>query len=182
MISLYSMIDENTNLFEIYITKCITDNNVIDIGLHPNCLSKIQDLLPMKNWKTTRFTSYSRNDLIYLYDMSNDSQIVYCKHLVKNHIIKPQKNSTMNLYIATYNHSKLPTHLFPCLNDIDDKSEFAISESKISNRVSVIVKSDQYASSIFIEYKHSPQVEIDKIETSINGIIKTISRIDLKQE
>jgi len=174
------MINDNTNLIEIYITKPITDSNVIDIGLQYSDIQKIQELLPMKNWKTTRFTSYSRNDMNYLYDMSNDNQVVYSKHMVKNYITKPHKNSTMNIYSVSYNYSKLPTHLFPCLNDIDDKNEFTISESKITNRVSVIVRSDQYSSNIFIEYKHSPQVEIDKIEYSINSLIKTITKNDLQ--
>lgn len=174
MINLQSIINNNTNLIEIYISNAITDKNVIDIGLRQEYVEKILELLPVKNNKTTDFTSYSRNALTYLYDMSNDSQIVYSKQLIKNQIIKPQSTSMMNLYVASYNNSKLPTHLFPCLNDIDDKNVYKLSEYKLSNRVSLVVKTDQYGSYVYIEYKHSPQVEIEKVEATINNLIKTL--------
>ena len=178
MISLQSMIDDNTNLIEIYIANAIADKNVIDIGLHSEYIEKILESLPVKHSKTTDFTTYSRNALVYVYDMSNDSQMVHSKQLIKNLIIKPHSSSTMNLYVASYKNSKLPTHLFPCLSDIDDKSEFKLSEYKLSNRVSLIIKTDQYGSYVYIEYRHSPQVEIEKVESTINNLIKTILKKD----
>ena len=71
MICLQSIIDDNTNLIEIYITNAIKDKNVIDIRLQQEYVDKIQELLPVKNCKTTDFTAYSKNALTYLYDMSN---------------------------------------------------------------------------------------------------------------
>lgn len=161
---------EIPNLVEIYITKHSTDGqNVIDIKLDDNFINKLQKTF--KNFKTSKYISYSRNELYYLYDLTDDHQYVYSKM---------QKQTSMihlhdyHMYLVSYKLSKLPTHLFPCVNDIDDIVEYTISECKLTNRLSIIIKKDNYGQYAFIEYKHSPQSDVEKIEAHINNIIKQV--------
>lgn len=160
--NLNNLLCDTTNLIEIYLVKKLTDKNAIDLRIGENVVKQIRN--QYKNWKTTTYTSYHMNNMIYMYDMTNDNQIVYSKH--RNHDFTHK-----NTYGITYHYSKMPTHLFGCSDQIDDKESFTISETKITNRLSVIIKTDAYGSYIYIEYRHSPNVEIDKIESYINNII-----------
>jgi hypothetical protein len=86
----------------------------------------------------------------------------------------PIKRCDYELYIISYKFSKLPTHLFPCLNDIDDVVEYSLSEYKLTNRLSLIIRKDSYGQYVYIEYKHSQQMDVEKIEANINNIINNI--------
>ena len=174
MISVQSLLPEGTNLIEIYVTKKIKDSFAIDINLNDGFITKVMSLF--NNWKTTEYTSFYKNDLVYIYESSNDNQYVYSKHKECDRIIQKNKH---DLYFISYKYSKIPTHLFPCTNDIDDRISFIINECKLSNRLSLIIKKDPFATSVFIEYRHSPQVEIEKIEYRIKTILETISKIDI---
>jgi hypothetical protein len=169
MIKLYNLLatePEMPNLLEIYLYHKKLDENVIDIKVDNFIINNIYE--KYKNFKTTKFISYNRNELSYLYDLTDDNQYVYSK-IMKNTF------NDKNIYIVSSIISKLPTHLFPCLNDIDDIIEYTISECKISNRISIIIKKDSFGQYVYIEYKHSHQVDIDKIESSINHIIRNVS-------
>lgn len=174
MISLDSLLPEGTNLVEIYFTKKIKDSFAIDINVTDEFAVKVKE--SFNNWKTTEYTSFHRNELAYIYEMSNDNQVVFSKNKERDRIISKK---THDLYFISYKHSKLPTHLFPCTNDMDDRATYTIDECRLSNRLSIIIKKDSYATSLFVEYRHSPQVEIEKIESRIKNVIDTISKIDI---
>ena len=108
---------------------------------------------------------------MYIYDLTDDNQIV-CSKLIEKDLIIDTNN--INLYIISYKHNKVPVHLFPCLNDIDYVSEYTLTEIKITNRLSIIIKEDEYGKYVYIEYKHSSHVDIEKIEQNINNIINNI--------
>ena len=92
---------------------------------------------------------------------------IYSKILEKNKLID-------NIYVSSYNYSKLPIYLFPCVNDIHYVNEYSLTEAKITNRLSVIIKQDSYGEYLFLEYKHSPNVDVDKVESSINNVLKQL--------
>ena len=68
---------------------------------------------------------------------------------------------------------KMQTHSFSCTNDIDNKIVSKIYEFKINNRISLLIKDNN----LIIHYKHSKEVDIDKIQEIINGIIRKIQQI-----
>lgn len=166
---------ELPNLIEIYIKKIgntnSSDNNVIDIRVDDKMLDLIQH--KYKNFKTTKYICYYRNELCYVYDMTDDNQYVYSK-LKKIDSIIPTKRREYELYMISYKFSKLPTHLFPCLNDIDDVVEYTLSEYKLTNRLSLIIRKDNYGQYVYLEYKHSSQMDIEKIQANINNIMNNI--------
>lgn len=157
------------NNVQIFILENVDNNNIIDLKTNLKVLNKIRNKY---NFKKNKFVSYYNNDLQYQYDKSNDNQIVTNKN---THHINSQKYRNFDTYSVYSSISKLPTYLFPCTESIDNKNEYDIEEYKVNNRISLIIKTNEYSSHLYIEYNHSPQVEIEKIESCIKNILSYIT-------
>ena len=110
---------------------------------------------------------FNRNNLSYVYDLSNDSQFVYLRKLEN---FTNTKINNRSLYTITFNEMKIQTHSFACTNDIDSRVEYKMEEFKINNRISLIIKNNN----LYITYKHSKDVDLEKIDEIINNVIKKI--------
>lgn len=167
MIKIQELLSDTTTLIEIYFTKCPvkSDDLCIDITASDSIISKIQE--KYKNCKTTKYMTYSRNELTYIYDLTDDNQMVTTK-LQENEICNN------NIYAVSYKYSKLPTHLFPCVTDIDYAIEYTIHEYKLTNRLAIIIRKDEHGSYAYVEYKHSPNVDVEKIQGCITNLLQTI--------
>jgi hypothetical protein len=164
-IHLQSHLSNTTNLIEIYFVENKPDDDKrINIKVDKDFLAYVKN--KYKVWKTTKYIMYMHNHLTYIYDLTDDNQLVFSKIMQKY-----EYAHSKNLLILSYAYSKLPTYLFPCTNDIDDIVEYTINEARISNRISLVLKEDAFESYIYIEYKHCQQVDLDKIEDTINNII-----------
>lgn len=165
--------NSNTNLIEIYLTRTsnftTVASDVIDLTLDEKLIKEVQS--KYKNWKTTKFMSYCRNHLTYLYNLTDDSQMVYTK------IANMHPTQHKHWYIIPYAQFKLPTHIFPCSNDIDSVCEYILYEVKLTNRISLIIRKDDNGSYVYIEYKHLPNVDIDKSELIIREIMQNVYKI-----
>jgi len=159
------LLTDNTNIVEIYLMNFQPFHSKMNIFLDDNFLNKIK-----KKFKLTRETTlvyYNKDNLSYVYDLSNDCQYVYLRKL-ENSKINPIHN--FHLYALALNEMKMQTYLFGCSNDIDNKEEIKIQEFKINNRISLIIKNNN----LYINYRHSKEVDLDKIDEIINSIIKKI--------
>jgi hypothetical protein len=83
-----------------------------------------------------------------------------------------------NIFILSSKIDKYPQYIFPCTNEIDNISIYSIKEFKINNRISLMIRYDYLNDDIIsksfnIEYRHSPNVEIDKINEYINNLVAT---------
>ena len=160
------LLTEQTNIIEFYLMqKPIMDNNKIDISLTTDLINKIKS--KFKKTKECKYAYYYRNNYTYVYDLSNDSQYVYLRKLENVDIINNK------FYLLLFNEIKLPTHNFACTNDIDNKSIMDIIEYKINNRITLIIKNNN----CLINYKHSKDVDIDKIQETINNVIVKINSL-----
>jgi hypothetical protein len=168
------LLSEDTNLLEIYICSKQQSDNFIDIMIDDNKVQKLKN--KFKTTKTAKYNVFYKNNLSYTYDDSNDNQIVNTKITYKNLHIKT-KGSFSDFYAISYKEDKLPTHYFPCSNDIDYISEIYITEIKINNRVTLIIKTDNNITSSYIQYRHANNVEIDKVQNTIEMLLKTISSL-----
>lgn len=159
------LITDNTNIIEIYLKNDKITNNKIDITLEKHKIEKILNKYKFK--QEVSYTQYYKKNLLLLYDMSNDSQIVFEKNL--------QIYKEFDKYIIfTYEEKKIPPYMFGCDNNIDNKSIYKIKEYKINNRISIINKIENNNNSMFISYKHDKHVDLEKNENIISDIIKNI--------
>jgi hypothetical protein len=160
--------DGPANVIEFYLLQkqSLNDDNKINIYINDDLISKIKS--NFKKTKEYKSVYYSRNNYNYVYDLSNDSQFVYIRKLENMSIIN---KSNSKFYSFVFNEIKLPTHTFACSNDIDNKEVFDIIEFKINNRITLIIKNNN----CIINYKHSKDVDIDKINSIINGIMNKIN-------
>ena len=167
---------EDINLIEIYfINRSVhgQQDNVIDVSVK-NSLETFIDNYYKKS-KVEKYKSYTHKERIYTYELSNDNQYVTSK-------IKKHMNILDNILVICSKNNKQPNYTFPCTNEIDSVSEYTIKEYKISNRISLIMRSDVGDSgdsgdeikTLCIEYRHSNNVDIDKINETINKIIRKI--------
>ena len=166
MINISKLLSNDTNIIEIYILNSSNNNDNFkkNIYLDDVFLNKIKN--KFKLTKETTLVYFNRHNLSYVYDLSNDSQYVFLRKLENI----DEKN---NLYCLAFNEMKMQTHSFACTNDIDNKIIYKIIEFKINNRVSLIIKNNN----LYIYYRHSKEVDIDKIQEIINGIIQKIQMI-----
>ena len=169
MVDIKQLITENTNIIEFYLMqKAITpEEKKINIYINDDLIKKIKNSL--KKTKQSDIAYYCRNNCNYIYDLSNDSQYVCMRRLENTLII----NNKISYYILVFNEIKLPTHTFPCTNDINQKYIINVIEYKINNRITLIIKNNN----CFINYKHSKDVDIDKIQEIINNLIIKINSL-----
>jgi hypothetical protein len=159
------ILTDNTNIIEIYLMNTQNPQMRTNIYLDNTFLNKIK-----KKFKLTRETTlvyYNKHNLSYVYDLSNDSQYVYLRKLENSQI---ETINNYDLYGIALNEMKMQTYLFGCGNDIDNKEEYKIQEFKINNRISLIIKNNN----LFINYRHSKDVDLEKIEEIVNSIIRKI--------
>jgi hypothetical protein len=169
---------EDINLIEIYfINRGIRgqqgqQENIMDVSVK-NSLETFIDNYYKKS-RVEKYKSYTHKERIYTYELSNDNQFVSSK-------IKKHMDIIDNILVICSKNNKQPNYTFPCTNEIDSISEYIIKEYKISNRISLILRCDSGGDSgseeintLYIEYRHSNNVDIDKINETINKIIRKI--------
>jgi len=157
------LITNDTNIIEIYIMT-ILNQNENNIFINTSILNKIR-----KNFKIARETTliyFNRNNLSYVYDKSNDNQYVFLRKLENS--IKEG-----NIFAIAFNEMKMQSHSFACTNDINNKCYYKLSEFKINNRISLIIKNNN----LLIHYKHNKDVDLEKTNELINSLIKKINLI-----
>jgi len=169
MINIDSIITENTNLIEIYLcSKQDFNNKDINIKISEENLNKIKD--HFKITREVKFISYYYNNINYNYDTSNDSQILNIKKIENDVFYNTNK---LNFYYISYCENKLPNHYFPCINNINNKEIYNITEFKINNRITLIISNNN----CYIQYRYNKNVETEKTQGLINNIIKKIISI-----
>jgi hypothetical protein len=186
---------EDINLIEIYFInrekRGKAQENIIDVSVK-NSLETFIDNYYKKS-RVEKYKSYTHKERTYTYELSNDNQYVSSK-------IKKQMDILDNILVICSKNNKQPNYTFPCTNEIDSVTEYIIKEYKISNRISLIMRCDiaskeaeaagvaeaaagisgeacDEIKTLYIEYRHSSNVDIDKINETINKIIRKISSL-----
>jgi len=183
-INLTEFITDDVNIIEIFLCNDSKDNDsdasisVIDVNITSDFESFIEK--KYKKYKEERYKSYHHKDKVYTYELSSDNQYVSSKITMKSELIKNNNaNAKSNLFILSSKIDKFPQYIFPCTNDIDNITMYLIKEFKINNRISLMLRYDYLngcedkvvSKSFNIEYRHSLNVEIDKINEYVNNLI-----------
>jgi hypothetical protein len=188
-INLKEFITDDVNIIELFLCKdSDKDTSVIDVNITSDFESIIEK--KYKKYKEERYKSYHHKDKVYTYELSSDNQYVSSKITMKSEIIKNTNNTNTNtnnttnakpnIFILSSKIDKFPQYIFPCTNEIDNISTYLIKEFKINNRISLMLRYDYLngkdevvSKSFYIEYRHSPNVEIDKINEYVNNLVAT---------
>lgn len=169
-INLRDFITDDVNMVEIFFCKAnnTTDTDCAEIDVH--ITSDIESLIEKKykKYKEEKYKLYHHKDKVYTYELSNDNQYVSSKITTSSTRIK-----SPNIFVLSSKIDKFPQYIFPCTNDIDNISTYTVKEFKINNRISLMLRDDASVKAFYIEYRHSPNVEIDKINEYINHLIST---------
>ena len=186
IINLTDFITDDVNIIEIFMCKVIDANaantaDVIDVNINSNIEGIIEK--KYKKYKEEKYKSYHYKDKVYTYELSNDNQYVSSKIMIISKYDKYNncKSNKSSVFILSSKIDKFPQYIFPCTNDIDNISIYTIKEFKINNRISLMMRYDysngddksEVSKSFYIEYRHSPNVEIDKINEYINNLVAT---------
>jgi hypothetical protein len=181
IINLSDFLTDDVNIIEIFFCKSGCGNGSSGAEIDVRITSDIESIVEKKykKYNEEKYKSYHHKDKVYTYELSNDNQYVSSKITTSSIYAKP------NIFILSSKIDKFPQYIFPCTNDIDNISTYTIKEFKINNRISLMIRYDYYvataatvanvatAKSFYIEYRHSPNVEIDKINEYINNLIHT---------
>lgn len=181
IINLSDFLTDDVNIIEIFFCKSGSgsggsggNGTEIDVRITSDIESIVEK--KYKKYKEEKYKSYHHKDKVYTYELSNDNQYVSSKITTSSIYAKP------NIFILSSKIDKFPQYIFPCTNDIDNISTYTIKEFKINNRISLMIRYDYSAAntanaatakSFYIEYRHSPNVEIDKINEYVNNLINT---------
>jgi hypothetical protein len=162
------LIDDNTDLVYMYlISNKNIDKNYISLDINMNLIKKLTS--NYKNINTRNMVYFYRKNKYYSYEKENDSQTIFRSILLKSELIPLTQDYSM--YVNCYKEQKLPCYMFPSNKDIDDKVEMNIKDYKINNRISLVNRDNK---SIYLYYKHSVNIDMDK---NINDIKKFINYI-----
>lgn len=175
IIDLHHYLNDNVNIVEIYF--CPKQNANQDNSLKTINTIVSNDIIKSinakyKNGKEETFKSYFMKDKIYTYELANDNQIVLSKHKIMAKQFS--RNKPYDLFVLSSKIEKFPPYIFPCTNEIDYVCTYTMKEYRINNRISIIIKIEDDIKSVYIQYRHSPNIEIDKMNEIVNRLIKTL--------
>jgi hypothetical protein len=189
LINLKDYITDDVNVIEVFFCPAVSGVGCVGcVGgvsgdpetptINVNITKDIESIIEKKykQYKEEKYKSYHHKDKVYTYELSNDNQSVFSKIMTKSNYLAAANASAV--FIVSYKIDKFPQYIFPCSNDIDNISTYSIKEFKINNRISLMLRSDysnskEVAKSFYIEYRHSPNVEIDKINEYVNNLVAT---------
>lgn len=184
-INLTDYITDDVSIIEIFFCRTSESSESGESGnasftnaFNINVSSDIESIIEKKykKYKGEKYKSYHHRDKVYAYELASDNQYVFSKIITKSKY--DTYNNKHNLFILASKIDKFPQYIFPCTNEIDNISTYTINEYKIANRISLMIRYDyvnneEVAKIFYIEYRHSPNVEIDKINEHINSLVNT---------
>lgn len=162
------LLNEDVDVVNIHlVSNKNIDKNYIDLNLEKefieDCISKY------KFMNKRNMVLYYRKNMYYSYDTSNDAQVIMRFYLLNSEIIKI--SDEYSICVNTYKEQKLPCYMFSSTNDIDDKVKMRIEEYKVNNRI-ILTKKDE--NSLYLVYKHSTNVDIEKNMSDLKNFIENI--------
>tara|TARA_Y100000389_G_scaffold204963_1_gene261312 strand:- start:5021 stop:5527 length:507 start_codon:yes stop_codon:yes gene_type:complete len=160
--------DDVDFLYIHIIPKFNINNNILNLTLDKSFINKITSNYKFINDRNMVY--YYRKNIYYSYDTSNDSQNCFRFELLNSEIIDISDH--FSICINVYKEIKLPCYMFPSTSDIDHKTSFQIKEFKVNNRITLTNKNNK---SLYLLYKHSPNVDIDKNISDLQNLFKHLN-------
>lgn len=114
--------------------------------------------------------TYHHRNLVYKYDLENDGQRVTRQSFIKDYTDK-------NIYIIGHTIDILPTHKFPCTDDIVHTVDIESHIYRINNRMFIYLeKENDGISYLYIKYNHAENIDLSKMQYDLTRTIQWIQR------
>jgi hypothetical protein len=163
---LQDFITENTNVIEVYFCpdKLNSESSIL------NCSWEQLPKLPLHMFKTRtdqELVEYAHRNIIYQYDVATDAQKTIQRNWIQDKLINSQ-------YIVSVQEETLPTHRFPCTQELNNKKTLNRITYKWNNRIFLIVEKENNQYSYYVRYSHVQQIDIDKMNEEWNNLLKLL--------
>jgi hypothetical protein len=172
---LSTLITDDVNIVEVYL--CVKPQKTdslkepwIDIGWE-GTPKQLPASFPYGKGTSQVLLEYHHRDMCYVYDTANDGQRVLQKRVARTALDRH--------YVGySYIEEQLPSHKFPCLNEMTQKQELHRTTYRVNNRLSYVVDYEPNADVhyCYIRYQHSANVDIDKMNGDIKRTMSVIKR------
>jgi hypothetical protein len=150
-----------------------SDINVIDIYIGNSKKVGYKDISfrnELRNPKTIiSLIEYHNNDIVYNYDLTSDNQKV-----VKR-IFKKDKEIP-KYYMLGYQEHILPTHRFPCTNDIFIKTQIKRTMYRINNRMYITLDEEDDFKYLYIRFSYNDNIDMKKMQSDFDRAIEFINK------
>lgn len=185
----------NVNCIEIYICRNFIGGenatNATNATVIPVDANLTSPILGLGTGTQSKIESYWYRDMCYTYDTANDAQRVTKRSFYNDHIIQYGMHC---MYVVVLNEDTLPSHMFPCVNEITNNNTTSRTSYRINNRMFLyhdvvgeyaigtygsndgsnekkVINTSEY---LYLRYKHSQQVDLIKIQADIDRVIRIL--------
>lgn len=168
-IKLEDLVEEDTiNCVEIYIiSQYNKDETKIQVGKDTPMQINF-----MQNATLSNLTEYHHRDMTYTFDLADDGQKALQRTLVKDTSIK-------NLYALSYKEDVIPSHRFPCNDDLSHKNEIERRVYRVNNRMFIYYDKVKETNTktlyyMYLRYNHAANVDLKKMQIDLDNTIQSL--------
>lgn len=112
---------------------------------------------------------YNYRNLAYQYDLATDMQRTIQRHFEKDKL-------QGKYYILSLNEEILPSHRFPCTDEMSVVKRIHRASFKWNNRTFFNIDKEENQYTCYIRYSHNSNVDIDKMNEDWNKLLKLLQR------
>ena len=158
--------NDQANVVELYFCPTPLDPSSLSF----DCTWKELPKLPVhvfKNRLDQVLTEFSHRDLVYTYDRSNDAQ-----RLCQRSWLHDDFHGSH--YTVVFQEESLPTHRFPCTQEINEQRTLHKIHYKINNRIYLMLEKENDTWIIYLRYQHASNVEMDKMNQDWKEVVQLL--------
>jgi hypothetical protein len=168
--------NKNVNCVEVYIRNTHTSSK--DSSVIPLHGMQKSNIVTFGSGHTMTIKNYYYKDLCYSYDTVNDAQRVIKRAHVHDY------DAGNGAYVLCINEDTLPSHRFPCVNEVSHTNNVLRTSYRINNRMYVnheSVNEDGVCTEIvYVRYNHAPQVDLKQMQNDMDKVLKLLHKSRLQ--
>jgi hypothetical protein len=115
---------------------------------------------------TFHLYEYFLNDMCYSYDLKDDIQKGVRKIMEKQYC-----KDKGYLYAVSFNEEVIPSHMFPCTDDMCHEQKLCRTFYRINNRMFLIHDECDNFHYYYIRYQHVENVDLPKMQMDLSRVI-----------
>lgn len=175
VLELSSLLNDEVHVVDIYLCRQPVSAQVgwVQVGWDKPIAS-----VPSAFGKGTsqKMLEYHHRELCYVYDTSNDGQRV-----IKRTLAEFKGDGRYAAY--AFKEEQLPSHRYPCVDEISHKQEVLRTTYRINNRLSFVVDSETGVDATgsmyyyFLRYQHAPNVDAKKMDMDVKFALSQCRKI-----